>query len=390
MSNIVLPVSLGEALDKLSILDIKLRNINDDRKKDVLYEYNLLYKQLEQYIEPYKFYYQKMIETNELIWKDQDILREKREVPLSDKEYMQLCQRILDTNDMRFRIKNKINSLANSDIREQKGYTKKRGLFVAHMGLGDVINLIGAIRYFSIIYDELYILVKEQYKKNIYAFIGNDPTIHYLDASLVHPNGFNSQLLYSDIEKLAELNNCTLLACGQYLPNSHPFNEVPYNFYRDLKLPDEYYYKFAYLPSYTEQTDLLTSIYSMTKRIIFTHLNASNFAIKYNKPYDPDVFYCDPCVSHYKPGDRFYELSQKMLNHPIVLYTKIMEAAEELYLIDSVFSCMAGLIDTSIAGKNKYLFIRTFLFTVNNESQLGYTLGKNTWKDFTIDYVFVK
>ena len=49
VSSIDLPVSLGEALDKLSILDIKLDKIKDERKKDVEKEYNILYENLKIY-----------------------------------------------------------------------------------------------------------------------------------------------------------------------------------------------------------------------------------------------------------------------------------------------------------------------------------------------------
>jgi hypothetical protein len=256
------------------------------------------------------------------------------------------------------------------------------------MGLGDVINLISAIRYYSIVYDELYIIVKEQYKSNIYAFIGNDPSIHYLDASYIHPNGFESQLSYESIKEFAKINNCTPLICGQYLTNSHSFNEVPYNFYRDLGLPDNYYQKYFYLPTYREQQELLDMILTQTKRIVFTHLTASNLSIKYSKDFDPDVFYCNPCVSNYKPGERFYELSQKMLNHPIIAYTKIIEAAEEIYVIDSVFACLSAQLNTAKAGTNKYMFVRTIIFNFNNKPQISYTFGKDTWKDFTIEPIF--
>ena len=50
MRGIELPVSLGEALDKLTILDIKREKIKDERLKDVEYEYGLLYEKLEDYI----------------------------------------------------------------------------------------------------------------------------------------------------------------------------------------------------------------------------------------------------------------------------------------------------------------------------------------------------
>jgi len=47
MSNyLTLPVSIGEGLDKLSILEIKIDNISDKRKENVVKEYNLLYDKM--------------------------------------------------------------------------------------------------------------------------------------------------------------------------------------------------------------------------------------------------------------------------------------------------------------------------------------------------------
>jgi hypothetical protein len=44
-----LPVSLGEAIDKLTILDIKCNKIQDNRKKNVENEYNILYEKLKDF-----------------------------------------------------------------------------------------------------------------------------------------------------------------------------------------------------------------------------------------------------------------------------------------------------------------------------------------------------
>jgi len=55
-----LPVSLGEAMDKLSILDIKLDKIKDSRKDNVKIEYDMLYKQLKIDIEKYNLFYKIM------------------------------------------------------------------------------------------------------------------------------------------------------------------------------------------------------------------------------------------------------------------------------------------------------------------------------------------
>ena len=70
MSEIIyLPVSLGEAMDKLTILDIKQDRIKDSRRNDVLVEYDLLYKKLESYISLYKQLYESMKKEGE----EQDI-----------------------------------------------------------------------------------------------------------------------------------------------------------------------------------------------------------------------------------------------------------------------------------------------------------------------------
>ena len=75
MSVIDLPVSLGEALDKLTILDIKREKIKDDRLKDVEHEYNLLYEKLKEHINTNNYYYSILKKINLNIWEMQDDFR---------------------------------------------------------------------------------------------------------------------------------------------------------------------------------------------------------------------------------------------------------------------------------------------------------------------------
>jgi hypothetical protein len=75
-----LPVSLGEALDKLSILDIKLQNIKDDRKNDVQVEYNMLYELLLSYVNKYNTLYTLMKDINSKLW---NLLSEQRNPELT-------------------------------------------------------------------------------------------------------------------------------------------------------------------------------------------------------------------------------------------------------------------------------------------------------------------
>ena len=57
--SVKLDVSLGEAIDKLTILDIKKDKINDIRKIDVENEFEYLFTELKTYVANYKYYYDK-------------------------------------------------------------------------------------------------------------------------------------------------------------------------------------------------------------------------------------------------------------------------------------------------------------------------------------------
>ena len=134
MEQIELPVSLGEALDKLTILDIKLEKIKDNRRLDVQKEYDILYNKLKLNIQNYDFYYKILKQVNLDIWEMQDDFRYNN----GDKN--KLCLKIIDENDRRFRIKKKINDIANSSLKEQKGYKPRKAFVMTHQGLGDMIT----------------------------------------------------------------------------------------------------------------------------------------------------------------------------------------------------------------------------------------------------------
>ena len=160
-----LPVSYGEAFDKLSILDIKLSKIKDERAKDVLIEYNMIKDKLNNIMTPNVEYYYKILKNiNQVIWDKQDIFRETTDIDLKNR----LCVEIIDDNDRRFRVKYKINSMLNSVLKEQKGYTKKRALLATPQA---TINNTGMIRYYATVYDELILECNEgdmNYIRNLY------------------------------------------------------------------------------------------------------------------------------------------------------------------------------------------------------------------------------
>ena len=174
MSSIELPVSLGEALDKLTILDIKMGKIKDSRKVDVEKEYNVLYDKLKDYISKYIFYYNILKKINLAIWEMQDDFRD------GNRNKVKLCFKIIEDNDRRFRVKKKINTLTNSSLKEQKGYKPKEAFVMTHQGLGDNITSIGMIRYLSTLYDKVVVACLNKNKANLEMFYKDDDSIELL------------------------------------------------------------------------------------------------------------------------------------------------------------------------------------------------------------------
>ena len=174
MNNIIyLPISLGEAIDKLTILDIKLDNIKDERQIDVKVEYDLLFDKLKLFIDKYYDLYVSMKKVNLIIWNQMDILRDG---DTTNDIYMKICRECIEMNDIRFRIKNKINLISNSSIKEQKGYKVNRLLIKINNEINSIKDFIEPIKYYSFIYDEIFILSNNKELQNIFKY---DTTIFF-------------------------------------------------------------------------------------------------------------------------------------------------------------------------------------------------------------------
>jgi len=155
--NIYLPVSLGEAIDKLTILDIKLdKIIENDRKLYVKKEYDILYESLKNFLIKYSDLYFTMKKVNLEIW---DMMDSLRDGDISCDNYLKICKECIDYNDIRFRVKNKINYASNSLLKEQKSYKINRLVIIINKNINDKsIILLNVIKYFSFIYDEINII----------------------------------------------------------------------------------------------------------------------------------------------------------------------------------------------------------------------------------------
>lgn len=161
MSNyLTLPVSIGEGLDKLSILEIKTDKISDKRKENVIKEYNILHDKMNVYFlyPSIQKYYNMLKKTNLYIWNLMEILRDGIEI--TDNKYLEISKETIIGNDVRFRIKSKINNAIKSYIKEEKGYKINRILIDISEYDINLETFIKPLYYFLISYDEVYVVTK--------------------------------------------------------------------------------------------------------------------------------------------------------------------------------------------------------------------------------------
>ena len=124
---ILVPVSVGELFDKITILQLKIENIQDK---------NALKNVKNEHDELFEIYNNNFLENrnaksllvdlkniNKRLWNIEDDIREKERHKIFDEEFIELARNVYITNDERARIKRNINETFGSEFVEEKSYS---------------------------------------------------------------------------------------------------------------------------------------------------------------------------------------------------------------------------------------------------------------------------
>ena len=126
-SNLIMPVSPAELIDKITILEIKRQFIKNSTKlKNVNLEYKLLLDVLIKNVsgsEELDLLRSQLKEVNMKLWDIEDKIRDLEKNKVFDKKFIELARLVYFTNDKRSEIKKDINKLLNSEIVEEKSYS---------------------------------------------------------------------------------------------------------------------------------------------------------------------------------------------------------------------------------------------------------------------------
>lgn len=121
------PVSLGELVDKISILHIKNTNIKDNEKLLLVKEeLSLLQQTLNDHVnsDQIKPFLDSLIDINSKLWVIEDDIRDCERDKNFDQKFIDLARSVYFTNDKRSEIKLEINKKFGSKIVEVKSYEK--------------------------------------------------------------------------------------------------------------------------------------------------------------------------------------------------------------------------------------------------------------------------
>ena len=130
-NKILAPISIGELIDKITILEIKIEKIQDNNKqKFIKHELESLNKLLadinfsKDQKKTVNYLKEQLNTANRTLWKIEDDIRKLESIKQFNEEFIELARNVYLTNDKRASLKQKLNQITNSDIVEVKSYKK--------------------------------------------------------------------------------------------------------------------------------------------------------------------------------------------------------------------------------------------------------------------------
>lgn len=130
MDQIVVPVSPGEVLDKITILEIKSERMSDEAKlRNVRLELQLLNRTWAERVQAdatVERIHAELKSINEALWEIEDDIRDKERLGEFDERFIELARSVYFTNDRRAAAKKELNLHLGSEIVEEKSYQDYR------------------------------------------------------------------------------------------------------------------------------------------------------------------------------------------------------------------------------------------------------------------------
>ena len=120
------PISIGELVDKITILEIKAQRVRDPRKREAvskeLHFLNEIERAMGEHDVTIKALKDELRQVNEALWDIEDRIRDCEREQNFGEEFIQLARAVYKTNDRRAELKRRINEISGSALMEIKSH----------------------------------------------------------------------------------------------------------------------------------------------------------------------------------------------------------------------------------------------------------------------------
>lgn len=214
-----------------------------------------------------------------------------------------------------------------------------------HLGMGDVLAISPAIRYFYEKCDNLYVFSKESYYSNTQKLYNDLKNLKIIKVSseTYDINNFVTHFLEEN----------EYFASGAFKTGHKPFNSLPDNFYEDLNVPLKVYDDYFHVPESSINNNAFEKVKDLnyiflcgtTSIADYTHNILNNISI--------DNLILSPSYNHYPKDHDYYEIAKSVMNLPLFDYVNILKNSSEIHVVGHVFGILAKFVCNK--NKKKYL-----------------------------------
>jgi hypothetical protein len=220
-------------------------------------------------------------------------------------------------------------------------------LVITHLGLGDMINMNGLVRYIASMSENVFVVCKNRNMVNVGVMYQDDQkiklvSIHDDDSDI----GTYLNVKAGDYIDGVRITNVVRTGCWE---GHSDFSDIPDCFYYNMGLDNRIRNNFFRLPSNIEQMSPPTIPYIFTQVVSSTTSN--NTIINWDLDKTLTI---DPNKNLYHEEHPFYKLADIYVGKPFFSYVKLLEKAEEIHLLNSSFQCLAIYLNLKAKVKKCY------------------------------------
>lgn len=225
--------------------------------------------------------------------------------------------------------------------------SKINALVITHLGMGDMFVMCGAVRYLRTLYEEVSVVCKCRYYDNIKTMYSDDDNIKLIKIDSYMDEQTQIRSIYDQYNNYGTYD---FYLCGLHksLIYGVPYSDrcdIQKMFYDGLNLDISIMKKYFKVSQTQGAIELVNKIPESMK-IIFVHNCASNCEIHIDVTNfkNDNTIIINPNKNMYNPDEKYYSLANEFIDKPLFDYIEIMKKSSELHLVDSSFSCLAGLL----------------------------------------------